>query len=294
MNTYLDCVPCFVRQALDAARYVTADERVHERVLREVLRTAAELELGRPPPFVGQIIHRRLRELTGVADPYLAAKRRFNRLALDALPALRAAVRASPDPLLAATTFAVAANALDLGIPAVGTTTELEGALSAAGARVLHGDLEAFRAEVARASHILYLADNAGEIVVDRLLVEVLGPERVTVAVRGGPVLNDATLDDAREAGMADLALVVDNGSDAAGTILEDCSEPFRRRFAEADLIVAKGQGNYETLSGAAGNLFFLFKVKCPVIARHVALPLGTLALALGAPDRPAPVRGRP
>ncbi|OQA21119.1 MAG: hypothetical protein BWY63_01362 [Chloroflexi bacterium ADurb.Bin360] len=113
------------------------------------------------------------------------------------------------------------------------------------------------------ACDILYLADNAGEIVLDRLLIEALGPARVTVAVRGAPVINDATMD----------------GSDAPGTVLSDCSEAFQERFRKADLVISKGQGNFETLSGAPRDVCFLFKVKCPVISSNVGLPPGTQAL---------------
>jgi uncharacterized protein with ATP-grasp and redox domains len=279
MNTYLDCVPCFLRQALEAARNATEDPRIQEQVLRDTLRMVAEMDLDRTPPFVGQAIHRRVRELTGARDPYEAAKRHFNRLAMDTLPELRAAVRRAPDPLLAAAEFAVAANAIDMGIAATYTDLEVRAALQGASGRTLVGDWAGFRAAAAAATDILYLGDNAGEIVIDRLLIEELSPERVTLAVRGAPVLNDTTMSDAIEVGMQDLVEVIDNGSDAPGTILADCSEDFRRRFARADLIIAKGQGNFETLSGTEANLAFLFKVKCPVIARHVGLPLGTHAL---------------
>jgi uncharacterized protein with ATP-grasp and redox domains len=141
------------------------------------------------------------------------------------------------------------------------------------------GDLEAFRQAVAEATDILYLADNAGEIACDRLLIQQLLSVRVTLAVRGGAVVNDATLADAEAVGLHELVEVIDNGSDAPGTLLSDCSEDFRKRFAKADLIIAKGQGNFETLSDTGGNIFFLFKVKCPVIAAHVGLPLGTHVL---------------
>ncbi len=132
----------------------------------------------------------------------------------------------------------------------------------------------------ARAGRILYLADNAGEIVFDRLLVEALAPQRVTLAVRGTPVLNDATAADARAVGLTEICEVIDNGSDAPGTVLEDCSREFRQRFSTADLIIAKGQGNFETLSEAPGNIFFLFKVKCPVIATRTGLPEEAQVLA--------------
>jgi uncharacterized protein with ATP-grasp and redox domains len=242
----------------------------------------AESDLGLPPPALGQAIHRRLRELTGSEDPYREAKDRANRLALEALPELAEVVRRADDPLLAAAQLAVAANAIDMGTTASLSESDIRAALRGAPQGPFHGDGGAFRTAVARAKDILYLADNAGEIAVDRLLVQELGPRRVTVVVRGAPVLNDATLADAHAVGMHELAEVIDNGSDAPGTILADCGASFRDRFARADLIVAKGQGNYETLSGIAGDFVFLFKVKCPVIGREVGLPHGTHVLLGG------------
>ena len=279
MNTYLDCVPCFVRQSLEAARNVTPDAGIHERILRDVLRLAADLDLDQPPPIVAQVIHRRLRELTGVRDPYLAAKRRFNELALQALPGLREIVRAAADPLQAAARLAVAANAIDMGVASAITESEVRMALRGLPAQAPHGDWAALLAASAAARDILYLADNAGEIAVDRLAVELLGPERVTVVVRGAPVLNDAVLDDARQVGLAEIVAVIDNGSDAPGTLLGDCSPAFRKRVDGADLIIAKGQGNFESLSGARDNIAFWFKVKCPVVARQTGMPVGTHAL---------------
>ncbi len=275
MNVYLDCVPCFLRQALDAARATTDDGDVHERIVREVLLLAAELDLARPPPWVAQRIHRRLRELTGVDDPYRAQKDRFNGMALALLPELRASVQRAPDPLGAAVQVAIAANVIDLGAKSSLGVEEARGVLLAACSTEVHGNLEGFRRRARAARRILYLADNAGEIVIDRLLIEQLGPERVTLVVRGQPVINDATVEDARAAGLHELVNVIDNGSDAPGTILEDCSADLRDRFRAADLVVSKGQGNYESLSGVAGNVVFLFKVKCPAVARHTGLALG-------------------
>ena len=167
-------------------------------------------------------------------------------------------------------------------------------AVEAADAGLRLDQLVALRTGLSRraareARSILYLADNAGEIVFDRLLIEALGPGRVTVAVRGHPVINDATRDDAREAGLEGEVELIDNGSDGPGTILEDCSPAFRERFRAAGLIIAKGQGNAETLSGVPGRIFFLFKVKCAVMASRFGLPEGTLALAAS----PRPKSGR-
>jgi len=283
MQTSIDCIPCFLRQALEAARFFSDSPAVHERIVREVLEMAGRLDWHEPPPVVGQRIHRRLRELTGHADPYRPIKERHNRMALALLPELADKIADAEDPLVLAAHLAIAGNIIDLGVNGQLTEDEVHAAIENALAKPLVGDPPALRAAFSEASHVLYLADNAGEIVFDRLLIEQLGPSRVTVAVRGQAVLNDATFRDAEAAGLSELVEVIDNGSDAPGTILSDCSEAFRSRFAQADLIIAKGQGNYETLSNTKRSIFFLFRVKCPVIAADVGYPVGThLALAGG------------
>jgi len=279
MRTAIDCIPCFVRQTLDACRMSGADEAVQEQMLREVLRWMSELDFSISPPAFAQRIHRRLRELTGVADPYQARKEAQNRMALDLLPELRALTAAAEDPLLMAAHLAVAGNIIDLGAKSGLNEAEVHEALRHAAEVPLEGDRVAFRAEVAQARRILYLADNAGEIVFDQLLVEQLGLDRVTVAVRGGPVINDATLEDARLTGLTALVRVIDNGSDAPGTLPEECSPAFQSVFEAADLIVSKGQGNFETLSGCGRNVFYLLKVKCPVVADSIGLPVGSPVL---------------
>lgn len=276
MQTALNCIPCFARQALDAARFVTDDPAVHETILRDVLRMAAEMDLAQSPPVVAQRIHRQLRQLTGVDDPYKQVKDRFNRMALDLLPEWQEKIRNAENPFAMALHLAIAGNVIDFGVNGGLTEDEAHRAIADAMKESLHGDVQEFRQATEEANTILYLADNAGEIVFDRLLIEQLPAGRVTVAVRGGPILNDVTWDDAETAGLGEIAEIIDNGSDAPGTILSDCSEDFQRRFAEADLVIAKGQGNFETLSDAPVNIFFLFKAKCPVIADHVGLPIGT------------------
>jgi uncharacterized protein with ATP-grasp and redox domains len=265
---------------LDASRMVSAEPALHERMVRELLHWIAQMDLMQPPPVLGQRIHRRLREISGVADPYLAEKRRLNRMAMEVVSQLKMDVQAAQDPLAMAVRLAIAGNVIDLGASAGITREDVRRSVDQAQAEPVTGDQDGFRQAVDGARRILYLTDNAGEIVFDRLLIEALSPERVTVAVRGAPVINDATVTDAHAAGIHEICPVIDNGSDAPGTILDDCSRTFRQRFSEADLILAKGQGNFETLSEAPYPIFFLFKVKCPVIGDHAGLPVGTHVLA--------------
>jgi len=279
VHSSLDCIPCFIRQALEAARFITDDPAVHEQAIRAVLRMAAEMDLSQSPPWMGQMIHRHLRQITAAEDPYRAAKDRFNQLALLMLPDLRKKVEAEPDRLLLAARLAIASNVIDFAVNGSLLEEKVRKGMEQTIQKPIRGNIDAFRQAIAEAEKILYLADNAGEIVFDRLLIEQLPRERVTLAVRGAPVINDATQRDAKTAGLHDLVEVIDNGSDAPGTILTDCSPAFQRQFNQADLIIAKGQGNFETLSDVPANIFFLFKVKCPVIARQIGAEIGSLIL---------------
>ena len=280
MRTFLECVPCFVRQALDSARLVTDDETVHEQVLREVLREVGEMDFHSSPPVMGQHMHRLIRRLVADDDPYRNIKDHFNRLALALYPELEKRVEGSRDPLETAVRVAIAGNIIDFGSNCDLEDSRVEEAIeSSLVAPLSKSAVEDLRESAGRATSILYLGDNAGEIVFDRLLIEQLPRQKVTYVVRGSPVINDATMSDALATGMTDLVEVIDNGSDAPGTILETCSVAFRRRFQAADLVIAKGQGNYETLSEANKSIHFLLKVKCPVIARHIGCDVDDLVL---------------
>ena len=295
MRTYLECVPCFVRQALDASRMATDDPVVHEQVLRETLRLAVEMPFDRSPPWMGQRIHKLLRDVTGNPDPYREVKRRSNALALTLYATLQEHVRGSADPFATAVGLAIAGNVIDFGCRNhIDNDEVLQAVEDAMKVPLNEAEVADFRQAVDGARDILYLADNAGEIVFDRLLIEEMPQERVTLVVRGSPVINDATREDAEVAGLDSLVSVMDNGSDAPGTILESCSPAFRSRFEQCDLVIAKGQGNYETLGGVDRSIVFLFKAKCPVIARDVGAEVGQMVIchnrrqSKGGPGEPA------
>ncbi len=280
MRTFLDCMPCFIRQALDSARLVTDDEQVHEQVVREVLKLASDLDMSQSPPVIGQRIHRLIRKLINNTDPYRELKQRFNRLALRLSAELEESVRASEDPLETAVRLAIAGNIIDLGVKTSIVESDIETIIRDCLTADFDGQqVEELRNAASRAERILYLTDNAGEIVFDRLLIERLPYEKITVVVKGQPVINDATMEDAEFAGLTKIVEVIDNGSDGPGVILESCSQEFIQRFDQADLILAKGQGNYETLSDINKNIFFVLKAKCPVIARDLGCEVGEMIL---------------
>jgi len=257
----------------------TDDDVVHEAVIRDVLREMSAIDLGQTAPAMARRIHHLVREHSADPDPYLRVKEQTNRFASSLLPEVRERVRRARDPLEMAVRMAIAGNIIDFGLGAPVDLTTLRGTIDRVATAPLLGDGDAFARDLAAARSILFLADNAGEIVLDRVLIEELGPARVTVAVKGGPILNDALHADAEAAGLHELVEVIDNGADAPGTILDLCSEPFRQRFAAADLVIAKGQGNYETLSGVSRPVWFVLMAKCAVIARHLGCDPGTLVL---------------
>jgi hypothetical protein len=282
MKTYLDCIPCFVQQALDAARMVTDDEDTRLRIMRRVLKEAAGFPEDACPPVMGTRIHRIIRRMTGNPDPYRDIKHRSNEFALEMMPEFEKAVSSSDDPFETAMRLAIAGNILDWGakphtdISEESARTTLRASLH----QPLHpGSVQEVRRRMAEATDILYLADNAGEIVLDRLFIQHMPASEVTVAVKSQPAINDATMADAIDVELTDIVPVIETGSDTPGTVLEECSEEFLRRFTAADLVVAKGQGNYEALSERPEEIVFLLKAKCTVVARDLGCEQGDLVL---------------
>lgn len=273
-------MPCFIRQTLDAVRSTTDDRDVHEQVLRGVLSMAGKIDLNASPPAMAQKIHRLIKRLTETDDPYKRAKQRFNEFALELFPKFQNLIACSEKPFETAVRLAIAGNIIDLGVKSSLKLSEAEKIIEQSLTEPFDpADLNDFKETTANAEDILYLADNTGEIVFDRFLIEQIGPNKITLVVRGAPVINDATIEDAKACGLTEFVKVIDNGDDAPGTILESCSKEFRRRFDEAALVIAKGQGNFETLSDVDKNMFFILRVKCPVVAEHLNRPVGTPVL---------------
>jgi uncharacterized protein with ATP-grasp and redox domains len=296
MKTYFECLPCFVNQALSSLKRANATPEQTEKAMRAVFSELSYIDFGATPPVTGIGIYRIIRNLTGAVDPFAADKRHYNAFALSLLPALRNSLTLAPDPFLAAIKLAIAANIIDFGKNGALIEGEVHACLSrAVDVPVDLESVERLRSAVAHAGSILFLCDNAGEIVFDRLLIEQLPRQKITCAVRGAPAINDATMDDAREAGLPKLVTVISNGSDAPGTILAECSKDFRRTFDAADLVIAKGQGNFETLSDISDKrIFFLLQIKCPVIARDSGYTVGAFVVTEHRDNGAAGPAGRP
>jgi uncharacterized protein with ATP-grasp and redox domains len=286
MKTCLDCFPCFFRQALDSVRMATSDEAIHEQVIRDVLELARHMDLRQSPPAMARLIHQRIRELINDPDPYRRSKQKHNQLAQQLCRELQPIIEKADHPLETAIRLAIAGNIIDLGVKSSISDDNISKTIHQSLTAPFHRDaVEQLRTDIERAKTILYLTDNAGEIIFDRLLIEQLPAAKVTVAVKGAPVINDATMEDAVAAGLTDSVTVIDNGADVPGTILDLSSDTFVQRFHQADVVIAKGQGNYETLSGMDKNIYFILKAKCHVVASELGCPIGQMLLIHNRPQ---------
>jgi damage-control phosphatase, subfamily I len=290
MKTHLDCIPCFCKQALAAARLAGASSEKQKEVLDNLAKVLLNFPLTISPPEMAREIYGVVSNTLGISnDVYKEVKDKSNKLVLSIYDKLKNRISNSSDHLLTAVELAIAGNIIDYGAKtSLNIEKEIEKILSEEGKEAkdeskLIFDYPEFKSVLERSKNILYLADNAGEVVFDRLLIEELTKTykgiKITYAVKEKPIINDALAKDAYQCGVDKVAKVVSSGSDAAGTVLSLCSREFLKIFAKADMIISKGQGNFEALSGEIRPMFFLFKVKCSVVAQEVNGIVGDMVL---------------
>jgi damage-control phosphatase, subfamily I len=279
MHTDPACVPCFLRGAMATAQLLHLSTADQQRFATEAGSLAARHDPACSPAMLGQQVQRCLRAIAG-PDPYATIKETSNTLAWRLLPEVAARIAAAPDRFEAALRYSIAGNCIDfgkghdIGEPEVLATLERLAAV-----RLDMELVERLRRLCDAARRIVFLADNAGEVVFDRLLLERLPIGRVTVIVRGSPVINDATMADACRARLADFARIIDSGSDAPGTVVTDLARPAWDALTQADLVIAKGQGNYESLEPSSRDHVHLLLVKCAVVATQTGLVQGAPAI---------------
>lgn len=287
MKTYLDCIPCFFRQALEGARIVKASPKQQKQIIDEFAGKIPEISLKSSPPEIARFGYALLKKISPNGDPYKEMKQKSNRIALRILGKLRNKVTHSQDRLLAALELAIAGNIIDFGVKNNLNVKEELKRILAEENKVIHKKslfhYPEFRQALKSAKNVLYLADNAGEVVFDRILVEEIKkayPDKdIYYVVKAKPVINDALFEDAIACGIDKAARVISNGTDAPGTILVLCSKEFKRIYNRADMIISKGQGNFESLSQEKRPIFFLFMVKCPVVAKETGSKMGAIVL---------------
>ena len=276
MKTYLDCLPCFLNQALRAARIATDDEKKIKTVLDEVGMMLKNISLNTSPPESAGLIYHKVKEITGNVDPYNKIKKESTQQALSLYPYLKDRLKKSKDRLLMAIRIAIAGNIIDFG---ANWNFDIENETY----KVLEMnfavcDYNRFKNKLDKAPNVLYIGDNAGECVFDRILIEEI-KKPVTYVVREVPIINDATYEDAVQAGIDGVATILSSGTDAPGTILETCSQEFKEVYKNSEFVISKGQGNYESLSKERRPIFFLLKTKCNIVAGDIGVDIGDIVL---------------
>ncbi len=277
MQTQLECIPCFIRQAFDAVKQISDDENLVQRSLKKVLIEASEFDLNLSPPEMGQRIHGIIKEETGCNDPYYKIKKMSNECALNLSDEIKKKIKLSENPFLAAVKFSIAGNILDFAIISTWDNNRIQKSFDMALSKQLNEDhVFQLKKEIAEAKTILILGDNAGETVMDGILIENLKTNaKIYYAVKDAPIINDATIEDAVYVGLDKQAQIISNGAGAPGTLLDQCSKEFLDLYNKSDVVIAKGQANFETLNDEKRKIYFLTQMKCKVIADRYGYEVG-------------------
>lgn len=285
MKTYKNCIPCFYKQAREAARIAGAKETQQKQISDELTQIIEKYPMKECPPYMGRILYKLVTEVTGEKDPFKKIKIQSNKLALKLYPEFKKKINNSPDRLLAAVMFAIIGNIIDYGAKhTFDIDTEIKDLLRPD--FDLHNthkkaifDYSSFKKALAKVDSVLYIADNAGEVVFDKVLIEEMN-KKVTYVIREKPIINDALKEDAMKCGIDKLARIISSGCDGPGVMLKYCNKEFLRLFNSAKMIVSKGQGNFEALNNVKSRpIFFLFRVKCDVVGKHLGFEIGDIIL---------------
>ncbi len=289
MRTFLDCIPCFMKQTLSAGRLMNLSDDVIKELFDTVGAGLSEVSLETSPPDMARKLQQLINEKMGEIDPYHALKQESNAKALEYYEMMSTLVEEADDKLKSAIQVAIAGNIIDYGaIHDLDVAKELKTLMNQERLQLEREDSEnfaykAFHKELGAAKTLVYVGDNAGEIVFDKIFISTikeLYPElKITFATRGKPILNDCLLEDAQQIGLDKLVTVVSSGSDAPGMVVERCSDEFLELFHSADLIISKGQGNFEALSDVDAPIYFLLIAKCEVVARTLGCNLRDIIL---------------
>lgn len=284
MELYPDCVTCVMNNLLHTAERFLPDPQDQMVLLSEVMkRFCPEMRTGSSAPILTEIAYSVLREMTGVDDPFLDVKKEFNSLMLGLENSYQELVSSMDDPLHAALVLSGSANLIDFGafhhVSEENVLSVLEKHLKST---LLNKDAYASFLELAeKHKSMLILCDNCGEIVLDKILVTEL-QERfpdisITCGVRGRPILNDATLEDARAVGLDKLCRVLSSGMGIPGFAPDRAAEEFREIYLKSPLVLCKGVGNFESSPFGQDRIFYLFIVKCANLSTRLGLPMNSL-----------------
>lgn len=276
MKTYLECIPCIINQAIATLGLCNCTDEIKKKVISELIRNLEDIDYNLSPSENTDIAYKLVSEYTGITDPYYSSKKEHNKKALTLYSELERILNSGKDSLFMAARIAIAGNVIDLGISynhsdqmdyprILKNITELPLAIN---------DYPDFVKKLETSEKILYMVDNAGEIVFDKIFINELvkSGKHVTVSVKSGPIINDANIDDAIEVGINKITFLTETGHNKIGSCPKFMSKEFLEIFKGSDLIICKGQGNFETLDEVKAPIYFLLKAKCKYVARELGV----------------------
>lgn len=278
MKATLECLVCFLQQAYRSAKLATSDVELQRQIITEVASHLKNLDINRSPAELSMVIYEVTTRLSGNPDPYKEQKRLQNELALRLESDMRTLRDRSEDPLLTALRLSALGNVIDLGVL---TTDEIQIDTILHQAEDIHfavNHYDTFKEDLRYARQILFFLDNAGEIVFDKILIEELNKHaKITAVVKGAPIINDACMEDAIAVGLDKVCEVIAMEKGWIGAPWRLLEPTLLQQMEQADIIIGKGQGNYETLDDYPGNVYLLLKAKCPVVAQHMGVQQGDI-----------------
>jgi len=272
MESRLDCIPCLVKQAFNIGKLIHLSDHNKEKLLREAIQYIGKQPFSTKAPLISKKIWQLALRYTPDNDPMRSIRKYYNQQMLKLEPELMKNLSTSQKPLHAALKMAIAGNIIDFGAPHSFDVDKAKQKISETLKTPLSvDDSTPLFNKLAKTGKLLYIGDNCGEIVLDKIFIRELKNSfpnlKITFAVRGAPVINDVIAEDARQVGINKYASVISNGDDAPSTLIEKTSPEFKQAMRSHQVIIAKGQGNFEGLSEYPGeNLFFLFMSKCQYI----------------------------
>lgn len=271
------CLPCVVNQAIKVADMVGMKEKGN--LLRRVFSYLSKVDYNAitSPELIGEIFSI-IKEETGNQDPYKETRQKYNKMFLERLPAYEKEIEQSKNPFEEAVKYAIIGNVIDFNPIHELTILDVERHFKRLkGENLEINDASLLQKELETAKTILYLGDNCGEICLDKIFlrkIKAMNPKvQIFFATRGAAVVNDSIEEDAYLVGIDEVATVVSNGDSSLGTVLSRTSKEFLQIYEKADVVIAKGQANYECLSTEKKNIYFLLMTKCQTIAKDIGAP---------------------
>lgn len=267
------CIGCILKRQEEKIRELAFSEEQKTQFMKELCGMIASSDESVTSPVLVAEIRVLLQKHFGIVDSYEEEKKHFNALMLEAEASLQNIIEKAENPLKKALQLARIGNYIDFGAMNEVNEEKLDELFAKEDDSVDEDEWNALAADLQNGKKLTYLTDNCGEVVLDKLFIKQIQKKyphlAITVVVRGENVLNDATMEDAKEVGLCDMVSVIGNGSSIAGNTLEYISEEARNQIEQADVVISKGQGNFESLNGCGLNIYYLFLCKCDWFVRR-------------------------